>query len=119
VQLAFMLPHEYRDFLQQQKQCNINASNNNYRKGEIIMQEKLCQSCGNIMAETVYGTEVNGSESADYCKDCYDNGAFTNPSCTLEKMIEDVTLIMVGFGFSQEEASKQCKEGIPNLKRWK
>ena len=86
------------------------------------MQENFCQSCGMPMGETseMYGTESNGSKSTDYCKNCYDNGAFTNPNCTLEEQIEFVTAVMVkNFGFSSEDARKQCNEGIPHLKRWK
>ncbi|MDR0311088.1 MAG: zinc ribbon domain-containing protein [Acidobacteriota bacterium] len=86
------------------------------------MQEKFCESCGMPMGETadMYGTEANGSKSADYCKYCYDNGAFTNPNSTLEEMIESVTAIMVkDYGFSLEDAKEQCNGGIPNLKRWK
>ena len=84
------------------------------------MNEKFCQSDGAPMSMTEYGTEADGSKSADYCKRCYDNGAFTNPNCTLEEMIESTAAMMVkNFGFSPEEAKKQCNEGIPTLKRWK
>jgi hypothetical protein len=86
------------------------------------MQEKFCESCGMPMGETdeMYGTEVNGSKSPDYCKFCYDSGAFTNPNITLEEQIESVADIMVKeFGFSVEDAKQQCNEGIPNLKRWR
>ena len=86
------------------------------------MQEKFCESCGMPMGETdeMYGTETSGSKSPDYCKFCYDSGAFTSPNLTLEEQIETVAAIMVkDFGFSPEDAREQCKEGIPNLKRWK
>ena len=86
------------------------------------MQGKFCESCGMPIGETdeMYGTEANGSKSADYCKYCYDNGAFTDPNGTLEEMIETVAAIMVkDFGFSSEDANAQCKAAIPHLKRWK
>lgn len=86
------------------------------------MQEKFCESCGMPMGETneMYGTEANGSKSMDYCKSCYDNGTFINRNITLEEQIESVAAIMVkDFGFSMEDAKKQCNEGIPTLKRWK
>jgi hypothetical protein len=86
------------------------------------MQEKFCESCGMPMGETdeMYGAESDGSKSADYCKNCYENGAFTNPNCTLQEQIESVAAIMVkDFGFSLKDARAQCNEGIPNLKRWK
>ena len=86
------------------------------------MQEKFCESCGMPMGETneMYGTESNGSKSADYCKYCYDKGAFTNPNLTLEEQIKlNIAIMVKDFGFSLEDATEQCNEGIPNLKRWK
>ena len=86
------------------------------------MQEKFCESCGMPMGETdeMYGTEATGSKSTDYCKFCYENGAFTEPNATLEGMIETVAGIMVkDYGFAQEDAMAQCQQGLPNLKRWK
>ena len=85
------------------------------------MQERFCESCGMPMGGTdeMYGTEANGSKSADYCMHCYENGAFTHDS-TLEEMIETVANIMAtDFGFAKEDALAQCRAGIPNLKRWK
>ena len=86
------------------------------------MQERFCESCGMPMGETdeMYGTESDGSKSADYCHYCYDKGAFTDPNSTLEAMIDTVAEVMVkDFGFSPEDAKAQCNAGIPNLKRWK
>jgi len=86
------------------------------------MQEKMCESCGMPMGETdeMYGTETNGTKSTDYCKFCYDNGAFTNPSVTLEEMIKIVADVMVkDFGFEAQDALEQCNAGLPTLKRWK
>jgi len=88
------------------------------------MQEKFCESCGAPMGELddMYGpgTEADGSRSPDYCKVCYENGKFTNPTITLEEQIESIAAVMVkNFGFSPQDAKEQCKAGIPNLKRWK
>ena len=85
------------------------------------MQEKFCESCGMPMGETneMYGTETNGSKNTEYCKYCYDNGAFTNPSLTLEEQIAFCAELMVNdFGFAKEDALQQCQDGIPKLKRW-
>jgi len=86
------------------------------------MQEKYCESCGMPMGESddLYGTESDGSKSIDYCKYCYEKGSFTNPDITLQEMIGLVSEMMVkDFGFTPEEAKKQCDAGIPTLKRWK
>jgi len=88
----------------------------------MIMQEKFCESCGMPMGATdeMYGTELNGNKSMDYCGSCYDNGVFTNPNLTLEEQVTSVAALMVkDFGFSPEDAKEQCEAGIPNLKRWK
>ena len=66
------------------------------------------------------GTEVDGSESKDFCKQCYQNGEFTNPDISLEEMIEVVADIMIqGFGFDSADTKAQCEAGLPNLKRWR
>ena len=66
------------------------------------------------------GTEADGTQNPDYCKQCYDNGAFTEPGITLEAQIERIAAVMVkDFGFSPEDAIEQCKAGIPMLKRWR
>lgn len=51
--------------------------------------KKVCQSCGMPMGPTkdLYGTEKNGSLSEDYCKFCYENGAFKD-DCTMEQMMK-------------------------------
>ena len=49
---------------------------------------RFCQSCGMPMqAAGDFGTEADGSASADYCVYCYKNGAFTE-ACTLEQITE-------------------------------
>ena len=41
----------------------------------------ICQSCGMPLdSEDVKGTEKNGMKSNDYCKFCYDKGAFKHPN---------------------------------------
>lgn len=42
------------------------------------MEQQFCQSCGMPMgAADLYGTETDGSKNTDYCKYCYEHGAFT------------------------------------------
>ena len=88
------------------------------------MQEKFCESCGAPMGalDEMYGPglEADGTPSPDYCNVCYENGQFTNPNITLQEQIESIADIMVkSFGFDPVDAMEQCKQGIPNLKRWK
>lgn len=86
------------------------------------MEEKYCQSCGMPMGETdeLYGTNCDGSKNGDYCKYCYDGGAFA-ADCSMEEMIEFCVPIMAGenSGMSEEEARGMMRQFFPNLKRWK
>lgn len=47
----------------------------------------FCQSCSMPLDKPeLLGTEKDGSKSQEYCKYCYQNGAFTNPDMTLKEM---------------------------------
>lgn len=83
--------------------------------------QKFCQSCGMPMGETdaLYGTEAGGEKSADYCKYCYENGAFTF-SGTMEEMIAICAPHMAegNPGMTEEAAKQMMREFFPRLKRW-
>ena len=70
------------------------------------------------------GTNANGSKSEDYCTFCYKNGAFTQ-NISMDEMIEinlkylDQWNKNSGQNLTTEEARKQLKTFMPNLKRWK
>ena len=86
------------------------------------MEEKYCQCCGMPMGTTdeMYGTNADGSKSEDYCKYCFENGAFT-ADCTIDEMIEACVphMASANSGMSEDEARKMMKEFFPSLKRWK
>ncbi len=86
------------------------------------MEEKYCQCCGMPMGTTdeMYGTNADGSKSEDYCKYCFENGAFT-ADCTMDEMIEACVphMASANSGMSEDEARKMMKEFFPSLKRWK
>lgn len=85
-----------------------------------ITDMKFCQSCGMPMAPGVaYGTEEDGSESADYCSYCYQNGKFTD-NMTMEEMIDFCTSHMVEAnpGMTAQQAKEQMLRFFPMLKRW-
>lgn len=81
------------------------------------MEEKYCQSCGMPMGinDELYGTQVNGSKSQDYCKYCYENGHFT-ADCTMEQMIE--FCIPHTPNMTPDEARNMMQQWFPTLKRW-
>ncbi len=86
------------------------------------MEERYCQSCGMPMGDTaeLYGTEADGSKSGDYCKYCYENGAFL-ADCTMEEMIDFCvpTMASANAGMTGEQARGMMREFFPTLKRWK
>lgn len=81
--------------------------------------QDICQSCGMPMKiASDYGKKADGSQSYEYCKYCYQNGAFTQPDLTKEQMIEANIKFMVKFGMSEEEARALGTKLLPTLKRW-
>lgn len=86
------------------------------------MEEKYCQSCAMPMGATdeMYGTEKDGTKSADYCKYCYENGAFTFEG-TMQEMVEICVPPMVesNSGMTETQAREMMLGFLPTLKRWK
>lgn len=88
------------------------------------MNERLfCQSCGMPLdAPGDKGTEADGTPSGDYCRYCYQAGAFTAPEATVEDMIALNLKFNAENGFPMgpnEEAEKRMRQWYPTLKRWK
>ena len=79
----------------------------------------LCQSCGMpLNKEEVKGTEKNGLKTDDYCKYCYENGAFKNPEMNLEDMKKNVQNQMKKMQL-HENVIQKAVNILPALKRWK
>ena len=82
---------------------------------------KYCQSCSMpMMPGTQYGTEADGSPSADYCDHCYQGGRFVG-DMTMEQMIDFCAPFMAkGWpGMTEEGAKEKMRQVFPQLKRWK
>ncbi len=79
----------------------------------------ICQSCGMPLdTEAVKGTEKNGLKSNEYCKYCYEDGAFKNPKMNLEDMETNVKNQMKKLEL-HEYAIQKAVNILPALKRWK
>ena len=80
--------------------------------------KNFCQSCtmpiDNIEDR---GTEKDGSRSSEYCKYCYQNGKFTDPGMTLEKMKNIVTTQMNKLSLPPATLERSL-DYLPRLKRW-
>ena len=80
--------------------------------------EKFCQSCSMPVDNPAdKGTEINGAKSDQYCKYCYQNGAFTTPDMTLEQM-KDMVIIQMKKRNIPENIIQQALNVLPHLKRW-
>jgi len=78
-----------------------------------------CQSCSMPLDRAeLAGTEKDGSPSKEYCKFCYQNGAFVNPDMSLAEMkalVKDkMEEMKIDSGITQ-----MALHMLPNLKRWK
>ena len=81
--------------------------------------ENFCQSCSMPLDNPeLQGIEKDGSKSNEYCKYCYQNGAFTNPDMTLKEMTSVVITQMEKMNFDSK-AIDMAVSSLPNLKRWR
>ena len=80
--------------------------------------EKFCQSCTFPMDNMEdRGTEKNASKSDLYCKYCYQDGAFTDPGMTLERM-KEIAKTEMGKQHLPDTIIQQSIDMLPHLKRW-
>lgn len=84
-------------------------------------QGPFCQSCGMpLYNENDFGTNADGSKSNEYCHYCFKDGQFTDPSITVDQMIEKVSGMMAQMqGMPEDQARETAQNFIPQLKRWK
>lgn len=65
------------------------------------------------------GTERDGSKSAWYCSNCYQQGQYTQPDLTLAEMQSLVKGKMKAMGFVMGLMGSLFVKRIPQLRRWK
>ena len=63
------------------------------------------------------GTEKDGSKSQEYCKYCYQKGAFINPGMTLDEMRVLVKSQMEKMKIDTSIIN-MAVTSLPKLKRW-
>lgn len=84
------------------------------------MLEHYCQSCGMMFTgPDQHGHEADGSETEDFCRWCYDGGAYTYET-TMDEMIEDCAPRMAeAMGWTVDEAASLLGAVLPTLRRWR
>lgn len=79
----------------------------------------FCQSCSMPLDnKEMLGTEKDGSLSHEYCKYCYQKGAFINPEMTLDEMRSLVKTQMEKMKIDGSIIN-MAVSSLPGLKRWK
>ncbi len=84
------------------------------------MEKPVCQSCGMPMEAEMFATNKDGSPNSEYCKYCYENGAFTS-EMTMQEMIDACVPYMTKpeGEFDEPQAREMLNAVLPGLKRWK
>ncbi|MDI6777663.1 MAG: zinc ribbon domain-containing protein [Patescibacteria group bacterium] len=85
------------------------------------MNETLtCQSCGMPMKSPEdFGTNADGSPSAEYCRYCFQSGEFTAKMEMPEYIEMQIKIAVEKLGMPEDKARAMAESTIPNLKRWK
>ena len=80
--------------------------------------KNFCQSCSMPLdSPELLGTEKDGSKSQEYCKYCYQKGAFINPGMTLDEMRVLVKSQMEKMKIDTSIIN-MAVTSLPKLKRW-
>ena len=82
--------------------------------------QKFCQSCAMPLVNPEdFGTESCGGKSEDYCRYCYENGAFRKEE-SMDEMIETCIPFAIEAGEykTADEARAAMREFFPKMKRW-
>lgn len=67
-----------------------------------------------------FGTARSGYRVNDYCRHCYEAGAFADPDVTMGEMIDRCVAIMANGGIMPEANARMLlTEVMPRLKRWR
>lgn len=80
----------------------------------------FCQCCGTpfVIPNMPHGTNADGTENADFCKWCYDEGKFVYGD--MDELIEKTApFLMEAMGMGQEEAVSFMGALAPQLAHWK
>lgn len=80
----------------------------------------FCNSCGRPIVKEDYGTNEDGSLNPEFCKDCFQNGKYTEPDITLNEMIirKSKEMMEKNPRLPETAATGITTNFIPALKRW-
>jgi len=80
----------------------------------------FCQSCSMPLDRPDdFGSDEAGYRINDYCRHCFVHGAFTEPTLTMEQMLERcVTIMSEEHIMPATEARALMEDTLPRLERW-
>ena len=80
---------------------------------------EICQSCMQRMnAPADHGTDADESLSEEYCSHCWRDGAFTEPTLTMEEVITRRLPMMGNIVVDPNQGRALLTDWIAALKRW-
>lgn len=66
-----------------------------------------------------FGTDSDGLPVSEYCMFCYAEGGFTNPTQTVDEMVQSsIDFMSKEFKMPIEQAAQISNDVIRKLKRW-
>ena len=74
----------------------------------------FCNSCGKPIVKEDYGTNEDGSLNPEFCKDCFQDGKYTEPDITLTEMIVRKSKEMMEKNPRLPHSYLDLKDGILN-----
>jgi Putative zinc ribbon domain len=78
----------------------------------------FCQSCTMPIDDIAdRGTEKDGSRSGEYCRYCFQDGAFTVPDMELGQM-KSIVINQMHKRNLPEDIIQKSIDSLPHLKRW-
>ena len=78
-----------------------------------------CQSCGHPLGPGFTGTRADGSFSPEFCRECYQHGAYTEPDLSFRDMLErTVQRLRRETGWPEEKVRPRAEADLSSLKRW-
>jgi hypothetical protein len=67
-----------------------------------------------------FGTDADGARADEYCRFCFEKGAFTEPGLTHAQMVEKCAGILERRGIMPlTQARAVMADLLPTLRRWK
>lgn len=81
----------------------------------------FCQSCAMPLERPEdFGTDRAGYRVNDYCRHCYAEGRFSEPTITMEAMLDRCVTVMAREGVMHApQARALLADVLPRLKRWR